>query len=360
MITRREFLKYSAYLGGAAILRPWLELAQLQTEWPDAERLGRNATGGWVNIRDTPSPYGKSLGVLYEDAIIVWLREVVGETTSISRRWIETPEGYVFAPAIQPVRNLPNEPVTELPTYSNLGRGMWVEVTVPMVDIYLDRPACSEWLKHLDFPRLYYSQVIWVDDVKTNSQGKVLYRVNEKYGNCGDIYWAAAEAFRPITEEEIAPIHPDIENKRIVVDLNHQILSCYEGNSEVYYCRVSTGRAFNADGSEVERPLTPLGPHPVYRKLISLHMGGSAIGTGWDTPGIGWTSLITGEGVAIHSTFWHNSYGTPVSHGCINAKPDDAKWIWRWTYPHVNYDPGDLDISANWPPSGTVVNVIRA
>ena len=71
--------------------------------------------------------------------------------------------------------------------------------------------------------------------------------------------------------------------------------------------------------------------------------GGTATG-GYDLAGIPWTVLFKGDGVAIHSTFWHNDYGTPRSHGCVNASPDDAKWIFRWTEPHVPYDPGDMTI----------------
>jgi lipoprotein-anchoring transpeptidase ErfK/SrfK len=49
--------------------------------------------------------------------------------------------------------------------------------------------------------------------------------------------------------------------------------------------------------------------------------------------------------VAVHSTFWHNNFGVPMSHGCVNARPEDAKFIFRWTLPKVTYEPGDLTIS---------------
>ncbi|NOY98449.1 MAG: L,D-transpeptidase [Chloroflexi bacterium] len=59
-------------------------------------------------------------------------------------------------------------------------------------------------------------------------------------------------------------------------------------------------------------------------------------------------------GVAIHSTYWHNNYGVPTSRGCVNARPDDAKWIFRWTQPVVPYDPGDVTVSM---PGGTLIEV---
>jgi hypothetical protein len=44
----------------------------------------------------------------------------------------------------------------------------------------------------------------------------------------------------------------------------------------------------------------------------------------------------------------------PRSHGCVNARPEDAKWIFRWALPQVNYDPGDVTVSM---PGGTIVEV---
>jgi hypothetical protein len=45
-----------------------------------------------------------------------------------------------------------------------------------------------------------------------------------------------------------------------------------------------------------------------------------------------------------------------MSHGCVNALPQDAKWIFRWVNPPVDYEPGDLTIAM---PGGTIVDVIE-
>jgi lipoprotein-anchoring transpeptidase ErfK/SrfK len=70
-------------------------------------------------------------------------------------------------------------------------------------------------------------------------------------------------------------------------------------------------------------------------------MTGGTSGGGYDLAGIGWTVLFSSNGVALHSTFWHNNFGVPMSHGCVNLRPDDAKWLFRWTNPPVAYTPGD-------------------
>jgi hypothetical protein len=60
--------------------------------------------------------------------------------------------------------------------------------------------------------------------------------------------------------------------------------------------------------------------------------------------------------VAIHATFWHNDFGTPRSHGCVNVPADDAKWIFRWTTPVVTYNPGDITDNTY---QGTKIEVIE-
>lgn len=355
-INRRDFLKLSALALGAAGLQP-LGRAFALPESPAAERLGRVVWWG-TELKTRPSLDSPAVRNLVEDELFPWLREVVGRhPTEISQRWVETPEGYIWSPHLQPVASHPNLSVQELPQTS-LGAGMWAEVTVPYVDLMLDNPpARAPWLdariKAGQPGRLYYSQVVWVDQLRRDEQDQTWYRVNERYGY-GDIFWADAQAFRPINEEEMAPISPQVENKRVLVDVPHQSLSCYEDNREVFFARVSTGALYNASGERVDAWATPAGKHPVWRKMVSLHMSGGTTGGGWDLPGIGWTTLFVGSGVAIHSTFWHNNYGVPMSRGCINARPEDARWIFRWTQPVVSYDPGDVTVPL---PGGTVIEV---
>jgi len=146
-----------------------------------------------------------------------------------------------------------------------------------------------------------------------------------------------------------------VTEKKVVIDLSRQTLSCYEGSSEVFYCMISSGGKWNAAGQAVDKWSTPVGKHRVSRKFLSLQMsGGVTTGSSYDLPGVGWTSIFVTGGVAIHATVWHNSFGTPVSHGCVNCLPEDAKWIWRWLQPVVPYDPGMVDISLTGDASTTV------
>jgi len=363
LINRRKFMQKSLMGMGGLILLPKLNKRSLVLdEWPQGELLGRNTVyqPSALPIRIKPAVESTVVRQLQEDEVVVWLREVLGESPvgRPNKTWVETPEGYIYAPSLQKVKNIPNTPVTTLPE-ANGEIGMWVEVTVPYVNMELaNPPSRAPWLNAVPPSRwrLYYSQVIWVDEIQTASDNKILYRLNERYGSYGDIFWADATAFRVVTQEEIAPINPDASEKRVLVNNNQQSLTCYEGNNEVYFCRVSTGRKLDEYGNPVDTWSTTPGTFWVWRKLMSLHMSGGGTGAGYDTMAIPWTSLFVGEGIAIHATFWHNDFGTPKSHGCVNALPEDAKWIFRWSTPQVFYNPGDITSTTY---EGTKIEVIE-
>ena len=356
-LSRRDVLKLAALGLGSLALRPLTKLDF--TEFPQAERLGR-VTVGKVDVFLRPDAGSQVIGTLYEDQVAPWIRETVGSMPGrINQRWVETPYGFIWGGQFQPVANQPNVPLASLPATS-LGQGMWVEVTVPYVDLILDNPpARAPWLQYqLSInlpPRFYYSQIAWADQIRSDADGQVWYRLNEKYGS-GDLFWAPAEAFRPLTAEEIAPISPNVDpaEKRIVVKTWEQTLSCFEGKTEVYFARISSGALYDAWGNRVDAWETPVGEYPIWRKAISLPLSGGSASAGWSLPAVGWVSLFVGTGVAIHSTYWHNNYGEPSSRGCVNARPDDAKWIFRWSQPAVSMDPGDVTVEM---PGGTKVRV---
>jgi hypothetical protein len=246
-LSRRDFLELGALGAGALALRPFAKSAL--PEFPQAERLGRVAVGK-VDVYSRPDGGSQSIGALYEDQVVAWIREVVGSMPGrTNQRFVETPSGFLWGGQVQLVQNQPNVPVATLPVTS-LGEGMWVEVTVPYVDLVLDNPpARAPWLKYqLSInlpPRFYYSQIVWADQLRVDESSRVWYRLNEKFGS-GDVFWAAAEAFRPLTPEEFSPIHPDAPEKRIVVQVNQQTLSCFEGNTEVYFAKISSGALYDA------------------------------------------------------------------------------------------------------------------
>jgi lipoprotein-anchoring transpeptidase ErfK/SrfK len=81
---------------------------------------------------------------------------------------------------------------------------------------------------------------------------------------------------------------------------------------------------------------TPSGHHITAHKRPSRHMAaGNLAYNGYDLPGVPWISYITENGISLHGTYWHNNFGFPRSHGCINLAPKAAQWIYLWTLPVV-------------------------
>ncbi|MCF6277431.1 MAG: L,D-transpeptidase family protein [Anaerolineales bacterium] len=355
--SRRDFLKLAGASLGAMAMRP-LERTFSALQFPEDQKLGRVSVTHYfysTDIKATPNLYAASVATLPEDSVVEWLRVVVGgDGYSNSKRWVETPQGYIFLPHLQPVYNRPNTVLTAIPEGQP---GMWVEVTVPYVDLYAENatvssPSINYILSLGQTPRLYYSQVVWIDRIRIAESGQVQYRFNEDLGHgygYGDVFWADGAAFRVLSEEEVAPIssHIDPAEKKIVVNVTYQTLSCYEQGHEVFFCRISSGAGEFG---------TPTGSLYTWWKTPSIHMSANtASDSGYDTPGVSWPTFISGSGVAIHAAFWHNDFGTRRSHGCINVCPKDAKWIYCWTTPHVSL--AQSEIKMQWPDVGTEVVV---
>jgi len=52
-------------------------------------------------------------------------------------------------------------------------------------------------------------------------------------------------------------------------------------------------------------------------------------GPGYDLANVPWTMFFY-AGYAIHGTYWHNNFGHPMSHGCVNMTTTEAKWLYEW------------------------------
>ncbi|MDF1518997.1 MAG: L,D-transpeptidase [Brevefilum sp.] len=355
--SRREFIKLLGLtLGGLALSRSSLDRVfaesgfsinpqLIQPEFPLNKTLGRICSGdpgAHFPIKSEPYWDAPEVGTAWRDDVFEWKKEVIAKQLDpirINQRWVETEAGYIYAQYVQKIKHIPQEPIAELPQTPSGERGMWVEIVTPYTGMTFAKPPAQTWVRETINPRIYYSQIFWAFDIRTNPEnGKTEYCLKQLYGALPDEYWIDATVCRQITPEEISPIHPDAEDKHIIVNLLYQTLSCYEGDEEVFFTKVTTG--WKDKEGEWQ---TPLGTHTIWRKILSTHMSGTIVG-GYDLSGIGWTTLFDNHGAAIHATYWHNEFGIPGSHGCVNTKPEDAKWIWRWTEPKVDYYPGDLVI----------------
>lgn len=102
----------------------------------------------------------------------------------------------------------------------------------------------------------------------------------------------------------------------IDVNLSTQTLTAYEGSIPVFTALVSTGL-----------PATPTvtGHFKIYSKYTAIDMAGP----GYYLPAVPWTMFFY-RGYALHGAYWHNNFGQPMSHGCVNLRTPDARWLYEW------------------------------
>ena len=111
----------------------------------------------------------------------------------------------------------------------------------------------------------------------------------------------------------------------IDVNLSQQMVYAYEGNASVASFLVSTGLASFP---------TVTGQFHIYMKFVYTDMAGP----GYYLPDVPYTMYFY-KGYGLHGTYWHNNFGHPMSHGCVNMYTPDAEWLYYWA------------------PMGTLVNV---
>ena len=106
------------------------------------------------------------------------------------------------------------------------------------------------------------------------------------------------------------------EKRWILVDISNQTLTAWEGGNAVYAVKVSTGK---------KKTPTLIGTFNVQTKHRKARMRGAD----YDVQNVPYVMYYDGN-YGIHGAYWHRSFGTPVSRGCVNVAPNHAKWLYNW------------------------------
>jgi lipoprotein-anchoring transpeptidase ErfK/SrfK len=112
------------------------------------------------------------------------------------------------------------------------------------------------------------------------------------------------------------PADQSESDKWIEVDLSEQRLYAHEGQTTVMTARISSG---------LRQYPTVTGRFKIYAKYPATRMRGP----GYDLPNVPWTMYFHRD-FAIHGTYWHNNFGQPMSHGCVNMKTAEARRLYQW------------------------------
>jgi hypothetical protein len=118
----------------------------------------------------------------------------------------------------------------------------------------------------------------------------------------------------------------------IDVNVTKQTLVAYDGRVPVYATVVSTGEAGLGDPEKTRA--TKRGIFRIHTKHVTATMDSDIVGEEFELRDIPYVQYFEG-GYALHAAYWHDDFGTPRSHGCINLSPADAKWLFEFTEPHL-------------------------
>lgn len=321
-MNRRDFLKTSFMGIGALALRPY----KFSNLLPGMMGLGRIAAAS-VSVYKMPWDQSRIIFTHYRDEVINLYFEVVAENgPAWNPIWYRVWGGYIHSKFVQIVEDRKNI------VYPNVRKtGQLAEVTVPFIQSMRSN-ANGNWDP---LYRLYYGSVHWVVEIIEGPDHTTWYRIQEPWGHL--TYDVPGEAMRFIPDEELRPISPDVaaEDKRIEVSITRQELIAYEKDDIVFRTKVSTG--LNVPVPEGAIPwATPLGNWNIKSKMPSQHMGNGNLTSdveAYELAGVPWVCYFHVNGNATHGTYWHTNFGNPMSHGCINMRIEDSRWIFLWSTP---------------------------
>jgi lipoprotein-anchoring transpeptidase ErfK/SrfK len=126
-------------------------------------------------------------------------------------------------------------------------------------------------------------------------------------------------AANPETDDQTnsSPVLKGIQGHWLDVNLSEQRLYAYNGDQLVQSFIVSTG---------VWLTPTVTGQYYIYVKYLYADM----TGPGYYLPNVPYVMYFY-NGYGIHGTYWHNNFGTPMSHGCVNLAPEEAAWVYEFS-----------------------------
>jgi lipoprotein-anchoring transpeptidase ErfK/SrfK len=124
----------------------------------------------------------------------------------------------------------------------------------------------------------------------------------------------------PNYQDAVRPFGVGANERWIDVNLTTQTLRAYEGDTAVFTTLISSGTW--------EHP-TVTGQFRIWLTYESQTMDGSLLGYDYYLENVPYVMYFY-QDYALHGTFWHSNFGTPMSHGCVNLETSDAAWIYNF------------------------------
>jgi hypothetical protein len=125
------------------------------------------------------------------------------------------------------------------------------------------------------------------------------------------------------------------DRRWIDISIQSQTLTLYEGNKAVYATAISTGR--DGLGDPKKTLSTPTGTFDIREKHVTATMDANEVDNKFELRDVPWVQYFKG-GYALHAAPWHDEYGKPRSHGCVNMSAIDARRVFLFTSPDLPAD----------------------
>lgn len=154
----------------------------------------------------------------------------------------------------------------------------------------------------------------------------------ERYVEARDGRWLRSADLKVAAAPSQLPWFAKSAGRWIDLSILSQTLVLYEGKKPVYVTLVSTGR--DGLGDPKETLSTPTGTFRVYQKHVTHTMDSSVADSEFELRDVPWVMYFQG-GYALHAAYWHDDFGRPRSHGCVNLSPIDARYVFNWSLPDV-------------------------
>ena len=265
---------------------------------------------------------------------IAWAREFDAE----GRTWLETPE----------LELIPKDKV-RIPKEPDLhGVELGGERRLPLAFAWLGE--VPKLVKGAD-GNMTESGESWPRQAFIPATGNVVKAKGGLYVEASDGSFAKSELVSLIRAQKELPVGVGPKDKWVSVKVTRGYLVAYEGATPVFATAASPG----IDGVADREHATLRGTFHVGWKMLSADMSGEDAGTDWrveEVPHV----IYFKDHFALHGAWWHDEFGRPKSHGCVNLAPSDARFLFGWLDPVI--PEGWYGVTSYFPGlKGTVIEI---
>jgi hypothetical protein len=285
----------------------------------DLTMAGKGPSAALRRYLDHEKPALTHEQVAYKGYKIAWVSEIDAE----GRTWLLTPD-MTLVPKDK-VRQKP------LPTFRGIDLKDRTDLKLPLGFFWLGdakkfRKGADGKLHPTDEVFKRHEFVEATMDQAKGPGGLIYWRMRD------DSYVAYSDVsiIRAVDER---PPGVGSSDKWVEVRVTWGYLVAYEGSTPVYATAMSPG----VDGIASKGHATARGKHYVDWKLLSGDMSGRDRGSDWFVDEVPWVQYYKGN-YAVHGAWWHNDFGRPKSHGCVNLAPADARRMFAWMDPQIPED----------------------